>query len=224
MAKKRYVFLTTEEVVKQLDLDLKNRGLAALLAWLVPGLGHFYQGRNAKGAIFMGCIVTLLVFGIYVGQGNGETTLPDDPLINVAYAPTESMALPNSIPKLMQFVQNHWKFVCESGIGAVALPSLVERHRVLTDRPALLGGLFRPPRMAPYEFISKDIMGNTVNHPNQLAKWNYDSGFYYELGTVYAVVAGLLNVIVIYDAARGPLLAAQDSDSKEPDSAGSTES
>lgn len=217
MAKKRYVFLTTDEVVKQLDLDLKNRYFAALLAWLVPGLGHFYQGRNAKGAIFMACIVTLLVFGIYVGQGNGKTILPDDPLINVAYAPTESMAAPTSIPKLVQFVQNHWKFVCQSGIGAVAMPSLVERSRALSDRPALFGGLFRPPSMEPRGFISNDIQGNDVEHPNELAKWNYDSGFYFELGTVYTVVAGLLNVIVIYDAARGPLIAAQDSEGDQPD-------
>ena len=37
-----------------LDLDLKNQGIAALLAWLVPGVGHLYQGRTSKGiAIFI---------------------------------------------------------------------------------------------------------------------------------------------------------------------------
>ena len=37
-------------------IDLRNRPLAALLAWLVPGAGHFYQGRHAKGVLFLVCI------------------------------------------------------------------------------------------------------------------------------------------------------------------------
>ena len=30
-------------------IDLRNRTLAAFLAWCVPGLGHFYPGRKHKG-------------------------------------------------------------------------------------------------------------------------------------------------------------------------------
>ena len=30
-------------------VPLKNPAKAAFLAWLVPGLGHFYQGRTGKG-------------------------------------------------------------------------------------------------------------------------------------------------------------------------------
>src|SRR5262245_54445208 len=32
-----------------LDVELKDPPLAAFLAWLVPGLGHIYQGRTGKG-------------------------------------------------------------------------------------------------------------------------------------------------------------------------------
>ena len=32
---------------------LKDPALAALLAWLVPGLGHVFQGRTAKGVLFI---------------------------------------------------------------------------------------------------------------------------------------------------------------------------
>ena len=38
--------------VSQPSLDLKNPGLAAFLAWLIPGLGHIYQGRILKGVLF----------------------------------------------------------------------------------------------------------------------------------------------------------------------------
>ena len=35
-----------------IEIDLKEPWLAALLAWLVPGLGHIYQGRTGKGILF----------------------------------------------------------------------------------------------------------------------------------------------------------------------------
>jgi len=37
---------------------------AALLAWLVPGLGHLYLGRRVKGFIFMGCLLSLFLLGV----------------------------------------------------------------------------------------------------------------------------------------------------------------
>lgn len=37
---------------------------ACLLAWLLPGAGHLYLGRTAKGLIFLGCIGALFVLGI----------------------------------------------------------------------------------------------------------------------------------------------------------------
>ena len=43
------------------EIDLKNQTLAAALAWLLPGLGHFYQGRTVKGIIFAAGIIGLFV-------------------------------------------------------------------------------------------------------------------------------------------------------------------
>ena len=45
--------------------------MAAFLAWLVPGLGHLYQGRIAKGILFFVCIMGLYGYGVYLG-GNSE--------------------------------------------------------------------------------------------------------------------------------------------------------
>ena len=47
-------------------VDLKDRRLAALLAWLVPGLGHFYQGRIGKGVLYAVCILSLYIVGMVV--------------------------------------------------------------------------------------------------------------------------------------------------------------
>ena len=48
----------------ELEIDLKDPRLAAFLAWLVPGLGHFYQGRTAKGVLFFVCILGTFLYGL----------------------------------------------------------------------------------------------------------------------------------------------------------------
>lgn len=223
MSKNHNVFLSSEAAIERYDLDLKNRGLAALLAWLVPGLGHFYQGRNVKGALFMLCIGTLLVFGIYVGQGRGDT------VAQVVHASTAPFGAAPGAPKrsvfntLVQVGGNHWKFICQSGVGGVALPALVQRDRALKGRAPLLGGLFSPPDMTNTA-TSEDSSGHTVEHPNELAKWNYDAGFAFEVGTMYTVIAGLLNLIVIYDAAYGPLASAHVVEERDPEKSEEDES
>lgn len=218
MSKKHNVFLSSAATVEHYDLDLKNRGLAALLAWLVPGLGHFYQGRNVKGAIFMLCVGSLLVFGIYVGQGRGES------MAQVVHASTADFGTPDGnasvrgrLGGLFRAAGVHWKYVCQSGVGGVAIPAFIQRDRARKGRPPLLGGLFSPPDMDGDGHVSSDSLGNTVRHPNELAKWNYDAGFAFEVGTMYTVIAGLLNILVIYDAACGPLVQAHLADETDPD-------
>ncbi|TWT48244.1 DUF6677 family protein [Botrimarina hoheduenensis] len=175
-------------------LQLKNPGRAALLAWLFPGLGHLYQGRIAKGVLFGVAIVALFVFGFVVGGGR------------VAYAATGPV-----LPSPVRFVMERWPFPCQAGIGAVAIPALMERARYNAGEGPLLGGAFYPPRTGERaargpKIESRDTAGNTVTHPDELAQWHYEYGYYFELGTIYTVVAGLLNLLVVYDAYSGPLV------------------
>jgi hypothetical protein len=51
------------------SVALKNPLRAALLAWLIPGLGHFYQGRHAKGILYSTCILGLFGLGLSMGEG-----------------------------------------------------------------------------------------------------------------------------------------------------------
>lgn len=44
-------------------LNLKNRHLAAVLAFLIPGAGHWYQGRYFKAAVYSVCILGLFGWG-----------------------------------------------------------------------------------------------------------------------------------------------------------------
>ena len=68
-----------------------------------------------------------------------------------------------------------------------------------------------PPRYVGYLYSPT----TTVRSPNdkggndpynQLSIWNFKMGPYFELGTVYTLIAGLLNVLAIYDAWGGPVL------------------
>jgi len=49
-------------------IDLKNPWVAGLLAWLVPGAGHFYQQRNFKGTLYLVCIFGTFLFGMHLGE------------------------------------------------------------------------------------------------------------------------------------------------------------
>ena len=40
---------------------------------------------------------------------------------------------------------------------------------------------------------------------DQLADWHRRLGRFFEIGTLYTMLAGMLNLLVIYDAAAGPL-------------------
>lgn len=178
-----------------IEVDLKDPRLAAFLAWLVPGLGHIYQGRTGKGILFFVCIAGTFLYGLSIGQGR------------VVYASTADMFS-------REFLER-WQFICQVGVGLPALPALVQRERLRSQKEPLMADWFmRPPHKFPPPgsagFTSIDRANNTVHHPDELSKWNYDLGDLFELGTVFTVIAGLLNILAIYDAYGGPLILPPD--------------
>jgi hypothetical protein len=171
------------------EIDLKDPRLAAFLAWLVPGLGHLYQRRTGKGILFFVCIVGTFLYGLYLGDGR------------VVYASTPILA--------------RWQYFCQVGVGLPALPAVLQKLRADDGKPPLLGDNFeRPPHMQG-DFTSLDLSHHTVSHPDELAKWNHDGNDMFEMGTVYTVIAGLLNILVIYDAYGGPLVILPPEDKKK---------
>lgn len=186
-----------------IEIDLKDPRLAAFLAWLVPGLGHFYQGRTGKGILFFVCIVSTFFYGMYIGGGR------------VVYASTANVFS-------MRFLQDRWQYVCQVGVGLPALPALVQRQLVRSGKRPLFGDNFmRPPYNDPplgaprFESPDETDHNHTVYHPDELAKWNYEFGDYFEIGTVFTVIAGLLNILAIYDAYGGPLIIIPPDDKKK---------
>jgi hypothetical protein len=168
------------------EIDLKDPRVAAFLAWLVPGLGHFYQGRTGKGILFFVCIVGTFLYGLYIGDGR------------VVYASTSNS------PR--QFLER-WQYVCQIGVGLPALPALVQRERARDNKAPLISDKFmRPPANQPRTSRDRSDPSQMVQHPDELSQWNYELGESFEIGTVFTVIAGLLNILAICDAYGGPLI------------------
>ena len=174
--------LQNENVIEvdDVQIDLRNRAFAAFLAWLVPGAGHFYQRRYTKAGLFFVCILTTWILGFALGGGH---------VVYASWQPGDK----------------RWHYFLQAGAGAVSLPALVQgqRMRVKTDlqtgatmrsyRP-LWGGFMAPPYRPVFE-----------DRADEVASWYAIHGAGYEMGTWYTMIAGLLNILVIYDAYSGPL-------------------
>ncbi len=174
-----------------IEIDLREPWIAGLLAWALPGLGHIYQGRTGKGILFFVCVLGTFFYGLYLGGGK------------VVYAATHWEQ------------QYRWQYICQLGVGLPSAPMLIQRHRSRTGRVPLWNGFMAPPRNGPIE-PAIDDSGREAQQPNELAQWIVDKHPNFELGTVYTVIAGLLNVLVICDAFAGPLIIQPAPDKKSP--------
>lgn len=153
-------------------VDLRNRHKAALLAWLVPGLGHFYQGRRAKAALYASCILGLFVAGMWLGDWNVMHWKWIDPRRDM-----ENFRA---------------SFLCQLPLGLPAILALIQSTLQYYEIPTVLWGFLAAP---------------TTQEINAL---HAHAGKLVEVGWVYTVVAGLLNVLAIYDALEGPALSDEE--------------
>ncbi|QGJ71152.1 Hypothetical protein PBC10988_28550 [Planctomycetales bacterium 10988] len=168
---------------------VKNPLLAGLLAWLIPGLGHLYQGRTYKGILFLVCILGLFSTGVVMG-GNPE----------LGYGRVVYVEWPQGA-SLPQF-NNPASFLCQMGTGLAAVPAMIQSNRIKNRQPPLLNNFMAPP----YE------------SPKALDDLHLNLGRYWELGRIYTMIAGLLNILVIYDACCGPALRKAEETEDESDS------
>jgi hypothetical protein len=159
-------------------IDLRNPATAALLSWLVPGLGQVYQGRRLKGFLFMAALLTTFTLGAWLGGGR---------VVYASWKPGEK----------------RWAFVCQAGIGIAAIPALVQSWRLdgAAREPLFASGFMAPP-------LSR---GQPVSraYAEQLSIWHKQLGRFFEIGTLYTMLAGMLNLLVIYDAWSGPMRPAE---------------
>lgn len=163
-----------------LEIDLRDPHLAALLAWLWPGAGHFYQRRYAKAVLFMVCILGTYFFGLALGEGK---------VVYAAWNRTEK----------------RWQFIPQVAVGLPAAPALVQAVAGGRNGQPLMGGFMAGPQGRSDEDRAKE-----------LSRWHNDLNIRFELGTLYTMIAGLLNVLAIWDAFGGPVVGEPASNKRGP--------
>ena len=185
-------------------IPLKDPVLAAFLAWLVPGLGHLYQGRTAKAILFFVCLMGTFLYGCYLGSGDKQN--------KVGWARVVYFQWDDEDTRFSYFGQ--------LGIGAPALPALVQAFRARHGKEPLLGGFMAPPRpVAPSgPAHGEDLALKALADQPTLDDLHYQLNAYFELGTVYTLIAGLLNVLAIYDAWGGPVFTPPKREDEEEES------
>jgi len=95
-------------------IQLKNRWMALLLAWLIPGAGHFYQGRMFKGAIYSVCILGLFLSGL--AMADWSTINP--PPVGREFTSNKVLLL---------------KYTAQSGVGLPAIYGLLQSSRFYSE-------------------------------------------------------------------------------------------
>lgn len=168
-------------------VELHNPMVAGLLAWLFPGAGHWYQKRYFKAILFALCIWPLLIFGLMTGSYSCDT--PNGPTAKqYHFARTVYCSWRPGDKRLY--------FIPQACVGCVAIPALWQA-RFPGDADGSFGSTaFAPPRVsAEYQTRpNQPDMNEIVRH---LYTW-------LDVSTIYTVVAGLLNLLVFFDAVGGP--------------------
>lgn len=156
--------------------------LAGLLSYLIPGLGQIYQGRVAKGLLFFVGLYTLFFYGMWMGQWR-NVWLPD-----VRDLP-DVVVFGQKLEGGLKAVWTRPQFLGQFWIGIAAWPAIVQFAQY--DKTQDRGPVFGKFQRAPSEEELNDIQRRASK------RW--------DLGWVYTVIAGVLNLLVIYDALAGPM-------------------
>jgi hypothetical protein len=159
--------------------------LAGFLSFLVPGLGQIQQGRTGKGILFLVCLYGLFFYGMHLGHWK-NVYLPDTARDN---SPATN---PWGLWRPAANLYNRLQYAGQFWIGVVAWPALWQyvNYDESRERTTIFGDFQRTP-------ASED----------DLNKLQRESDKTWDLGWVYTVIAGVLNILVIYDAFAGPAFA-----------------
>jgi hypothetical protein len=165
---------------------------AAALSYLVPGLGQIYQGRFGKGLLFLVCLYGLFFYGMFLGSWS-----------NVYLPNTAERNNPWHLWRPLANVYNRLQFAGQFWIGAAAWPAVWQYYSDAEGPEATtIFGDFQ--RALPEE---------------RLNALQVAGGKRWDLGWVYTVIAGVLNILVIYDALAGPTFHSESKPAPRPEGA-----
>ncbi len=174
---------------------------AALLSYLIPGLGQVLQGRVGKGLLFFVTLYGLFFYGLMMGKMR-NVWVPDT--VGLPAVELRVVGQLDGFPKALyyrpQFLGQFW-------VGLAAWPAVAQY--VLTPTPADPAAASPPsPVLRHYMQAPAEAELNTLNRDGEKLRS--------DLGWVYTVIAGVLNILVIYDALAGPAVRAVVAPTRPP--------
>lgn len=171
--------------------------MAALLSYLVPGLGQIYQGRIGKGLLFFVCLYGMFFYGMYLGRWSNVYMVDERTLGTVEVAGQKLPGVLSAIGHRPQFAGQFW-------IGMAAWPAIWQ-YLHFDPTKSVDPVLGRYQRM-PLESTEAARFQNREVMPGEplLNDLQRNSDKTWDLAWVYTVIAGVLNILVIYDAFAGP--------------------
>lgn len=141
---------------------------AAVLAWILPGLGHASLGDRRRGLLVGGGVLGLFLGGLLIGGLD-----------------------------VVDRREDHLWFLAQAGAGPVAwVADYANASLVASGRFGEMLEAPHPDPMAPRGTVVEVSSLKSLAHPN-------------EMGTLFAAMAGLMNVVAVLDAmSRRPAEAA----------------
>ena len=141
---------------------------AAVLGWILPGLGHASLGDRRRGLLVGGGVLGLFLGGLLIGGLD-----------------------------VVDRREDHLWFLAQAGAGPVAwVADYANANLVASGRFGELLEAPHPDPMAPRGTVVEVSSLKSLAHPN-------------EMGTLFAAMAGLMNVVAVLDAmSRRPAEAA----------------
>ncbi len=141
---------------------------AAVLGWILPGLGHASLGDRRRGLLVGGGVLGLFLGGLLIGGLD-----------------------------VVDRREDHLWFLAQAGAGPVAwVADYANANLVASGRFGELLEASHPDPMAPRGTVVEVSSLKSLAHPN-------------EMGTLFAAMAGLMNVVAVLDAmSRRPAEAA----------------
>ena len=100
--------------------------------------------------------------------------------------------------------EKRWQFIPQLAVGLPAAPALVQALVGRSDGQPLFGGFMAGPRGRPDD-----------DRARELSNWHNKLNIRFELGTLYTMIAGLLNILAIWDAWGGPVVSEPGGKDKE---------
>lgn len=268
-------------------IPLKNPWVAAVLAFLLPGAGHLYQGRTFKGVLYFVCVFGTFLYGMHLADWRAVYAYAGEPggprqrvygyfaqigiggpalgaliqgqryqsqenqhlrmIEQAMVGPFEGVVLEGGeavVPVKGQItlepmtgrfgpdVEGMFEGTATGEDGQsqpvrLRLEGSLELERPISADPrrrleiAIAERLEGPEAIESEQYLSGSIPRPLVNwfqvppEQAQIERLHRDFGRFFDLGMVYTWIAGLLNVLVIWDALEGPAYGYGDEEDEE---------